>query len=39
VCVLLLSVGILPKMLVNCFVYGVILFDAEFVHMYVLLAG
>jgi hypothetical protein len=35
----LLSVWILPKLLVNCFVYGVVLFDVKFVHMYVLLVG
>jgi hypothetical protein len=38
VCVLL-SVGILLKLLVYCFVYEVVLFNAKFVHMYILFAG
>jgi hypothetical protein len=38
VCVLL-SVGILPKLLVYCFINGVILFNAKLGHVYILFAG
>jgi hypothetical protein len=38
VCVVL-SVGILPELLVYCFINGVVLFHAKFVHMCILFAG
>jgi hypothetical protein len=35
----LLSVGIFPKLLVYCFINGVIVINAKLVHMYILFAG
>jgi hypothetical protein len=33
------EVGILPKLLVYCFINRVILFNAKLVHVYILFAG